>query len=90
MRKIINVGWTTCEIVLNGIVDYERHPTLEFDILAKNEKNDDTVRRYRKKREVNPSIQHVIVMVTDEDDNPPTFTQDMYFGCEYLNVCIFG
>ncbi|RUS73609.1 hypothetical protein EGW08_018632 [Elysia chlorotica] len=80
VRAIITVDSRTCEIRLSGIVNYETHPTLEFDILAKNVKNDDSVIRYRNKREVNPSIQHVIVTVTDTNDNPPKFSSNNYFG----------
>ncbi|GFO04281.1 cadherin-87a [Plakobranchus ocellatus] len=81
VRNYIEVDRQTCNVTLKRPVDEDVYPTLEFDIMAYNEKNDDTVRRYRTKRAVNPSIQHVIVTIPDVNDNPPVFTSNLYFGC---------
>ncbi|CAL1530727.1 unnamed protein product [Lymnaea stagnalis] len=79
VTSYVRVDINTCEIYLTKALDFEKMPTLSFDIYAYNEKNDDRV--IRNKRDVNPSVLPVTVRVTDVNDNSPVFVESHYYQC---------
>ncbi|BFZ17793.1 hypothetical protein BsWGS_20832 [Bradybaena similaris] len=84
IKDYISVDNITCAIYVIKAIDFEKMPVIMFDILAYNQKNDDSVKRY--KREVNRSIQPVIILVGNSNDNPPVFLKTSYTECVSIDA----
>ena len=77
----------TGKLYTNDLLDSEEKAIYELIVRASNDEPDDTVIRYRRRRQVEESsILRVKIVVGDINDEAPVFLGEPYYGCKYKIV----